>query len=145
MIMDRYASLRGRRAAIGNPGFHQPLNECAWHAMAEHRRSNLTCAASDRATRAIAEQSRRLPMKQIMLTGAALLMGLSSTAFADNMPARNSNAAVNPPAAGMPATATMTDSSGVFANVAANEQLSSKVVGLEIYNNANQNIGKIKD
>lgn len=34
---------------------------------------------------------------------------------------------------------------GAFASVASGDELSSKVVGLEVYNNANQNIGKIKD
>ena len=83
-------------------------------------------------------------MKRVLLTGAAVLMSLSSAAFADNTPTRGGNAAVNPPAATMPSTVT-TGSSGLFATVPANEQLSSKVVGLEIYNNANQSIGKIKD
>jgi sporulation protein YlmC with PRC-barrel domain len=36
-------------------------------------------------------------------------------------------------------------SGGEFATVSAQEDLSSKVVGLDIYNNANQDIGKIKD
>jgi len=36
-------------------------------------------------------------------------------------------------------------SGGMFANVPAKAELSSKVVGLEVYNNANQNIGTIKD
>jgi hypothetical protein len=34
---------------------------------------------------------------------------------------------------------------GMFANVPATDDLSSKVVGLEVYNNANQDIGTIKD
>ena len=38
-----------------------------------------------------------------------------------------------------------THSGGMFANVPAKAELSSKVVGLEVYNNANQNIGTIKD
>jgi|SRR5579863_770785 len=38
-----------------------------------------------------------------------------------------------------------TRSGGMFANVPAKAELSSKVVGLEVYNNANQNIGTIKD
>jgi len=36
-------------------------------------------------------------------------------------------------------------SGGMFANIPANDELSSKVVGLDVYNNANQNIGTIKD
>jgi len=36
-------------------------------------------------------------------------------------------------------------SGGMFANIPSNDELSSKVVGLDVYNNANQNIGTIKD
>jgi hypothetical protein len=36
-------------------------------------------------------------------------------------------------------------SGGMFTNVPANDELSSKVVGLDVYNNANQDIGTIKD
>jgi hypothetical protein len=36
-------------------------------------------------------------------------------------------------------------SGGMFATVPAKAELSSKVVGLDVYNNANQNIGTIKD
>jgi PRC-barrel domain len=36
-------------------------------------------------------------------------------------------------------------SGGMFTNVPAKDELSSKVVGLDVYNNANQNIGTIKD
>ena len=36
-------------------------------------------------------------------------------------------------------------SGGMFANIPAKDELSSKVVGLDVYNNANQNIGTIKD
>ena len=36
-------------------------------------------------------------------------------------------------------------SSDMFATIPASEQLSSKVVGLEVYNSANKDIGKIKD
>ena len=38
-----------------------------------------------------------------------------------------------------------TRSGGMFANVPAKAELSSKAVGLEVYNKANQNIGTIKD
>jgi hypothetical protein len=36
-------------------------------------------------------------------------------------------------------------SGGMFTSVPAKDELSSKVVGLDVYNNANQNIGTIKD
>jgi hypothetical protein len=36
-------------------------------------------------------------------------------------------------------------SGGMFANIPAKDELSSKVVGIDVYNNANQNIGTIKD
>ena len=34
---------------------------------------------------------------------------------------------------------------GMFANIPPQEELSSKVVGLEVYNSANKDLGKIKD
>ena len=37
------------------------------------------------------------------------------------------------------------DKGVIFATVATNDELSSKVIGLDIYNNAKQNIGTIKD
>jgi hypothetical protein len=39
----------------------------------------------------------------------------------------------------------VTSSGGMFANVPAKDALSSNVVGLEVYNGANENIGSIKD
>jgi hypothetical protein len=107
-------------------------------------------------------------VKQVLLTGAVLLMTVSSAAFA-----ATTSADTNPPAtmgatpapvtrapAGtastMPATGAtanrsaamdnaQVDAAGMFTNIPAGETLSSKVVGLNVYNNANQNIGKIKD
>ena len=38
-----------------------------------------------------------------------------------------------------------TRSGGMFTSLPAKDELSSKVVGLDVYNNANQNIGSIKD
>jgi hypothetical protein len=38
-----------------------------------------------------------------------------------------------------------TRSGGMFTSLPAKDELSSKVVGLDVYNNANQNIGTIKD
>ena len=102
-------------------------------------------------------------MKQVLLTGAALLM--TTAAFAATPPDSRSPAAMgatpapvtqpsDTTAARMPAADPSTkraavmesaDTTGMFANVPAGESLSSKVVGLNVYNNANQNIGKIKD
>ena len=42
-------------------------------------------------------------------------------------------------------TAPAADSGAMFTSVSAKEELSSKVIGLEVYNNANQDVGKIKD
>lgn len=103
-------------------------------------------------------------MKQILLTGAALLLA-SSAAFAAT-PADSDRAAMNtnaaPPASARANTANlnaantvnqngsaragmMADSTDMFATVPSQEDLSSKVVGLSVYNNANQDIGTIKD
>jgi len=116
-------------------------------------------------------------MKQVLLTGAALLMSVSSAAFAATPPDTHAPAAMGatpapisrPPmsaASDMPAAATRTAppsaasdmpaaatkmsptaamDSAMFANVSAGESLASKVVGLTVYNNTNQNLGKIKD
>jgi sporulation protein YlmC with PRC-barrel domain len=43
------------------------------------------------------------------------------------------------------ASATRTGTSAEFANIPPQEELNSKVIGLEVYNNAHQDIGKIKD
>lgn len=51
----------------------------------------------------------------------------------------------NDQASGSNTGSSETRSGGMFANVPAKAELSSKVVGLEVYNNANQNIGTIKD
>jgi sporulation protein YlmC with PRC-barrel domain len=97
-------------------------------------------------------------MKQVLLTSTALAMALSSGAFAQsttvpsshsaatmssNSPANANAAAMNradSAKAGMQA-----DSSGMFTSVPSQEDLSSKVVGLNVYNNENTDIGKIKD
>ncbi len=68
-------------------------------------------------------------MKQVLLTGAALLLSASVAVMAQPAPS-----GVNP-----------TADSGIFTSIPAQEELSSKVVGLEVYNNANQDVGKIKD
>ena len=98
-------------------------------------------------------------MKQVLMAGAALLIGVGS-AFAATTDQTGST--VNPPASmhrttesgrmgtASNGTASAVHSTGavsgdVFATIPAQEDLSSKVVGLDIYNNANQDIGKIKD
>ena len=85
-------------------------------------------------------------MKRVLLTTAAVLLSLSTVSFAQTTTAsRNVN---NDRAATMNAnngaTGTM-PASGMFATVPSQDELSSQVVGLDVYNNANQNIGKIKD
>jgi hypothetical protein len=52
-----------------------------------------------------------------------------------------SNDQVSEPNAGKSGT----PSGGMFTSLPAKDELSSKVVGLDVYNNANQNIGSIKD
>lgn len=42
-------------------------------------------------------------------------------------------------------SATQNSSTGMFTTVPSNDKLSSNLVGLNVYNNANQDIGKIKD
>ena len=65
-------------------------------------------------------------MKTTTLVAIAMLTAASSTAFAQ-------------------ATPTPTSSVGMFTNVLAQDELSSNVVGLDVYNKDNQNIGTIKD
>jgi hypothetical protein len=114
-------------------------------------------------------------MKQVLLTGAAMLMSMSLAAFAETTPAQGDGAAMSPlnnPAphqmarpmdqsANAPvesktrSSVTTTESrtagnaamgsDAMFASVPASQELSSKVVGLDVYNSANKNIGKIKD
>ena len=109
-------------------------------------------------------------MKQVLLTGAALLMAASSAAFAATGPNDTTGSATMAPSPAQttrtPAgtasqlstadnsttrgargasTGTSMDSSAMFTTIPAQEDLTSKVVGLSVYNSANQNIGKIKD
>jgi PRC-barrel domain len=96
-------------------------------------------------------------MKQVYLTGAALLISVS--AFAATPADQTANPPMRP-AAGMATNGSQTasgvrnnsampnaraDAGGMFATVPAQEDLTSNVVGLDVYNGANQNIGKIKD
>jgi len=86
-------------------------------------------------------------MKQALLTGAALLLSASVAALAQPAPSTTTGAGVNRNVAVNPArmSGTATDSGAMFTSVPPQEELSSKVVGLEVYNNANQDVGKIKD
>jgi PRC-barrel domain protein len=51
----------------------------------------------------------------------------------------------NDQTSGSNASKSDTQSGGMFTNIPVKDELSSKVVGLDVYNNANQNIGTIKD
>lgn len=51
----------------------------------------------------------------------------------------------NDQASGSNAANAQTQGGGMFTTLPAKDELSSKVVGLDVYNNANQNIGTIKD
>jgi len=82
-------------------------------------------------------------MRQVILTSAALVM-MSAAAFAQTMPAPNHVSTTVQPAR-MAANGQAASASGMFVNVPAREELSSNVVGLDVYNSANQNIGEIKD
>lgn len=108
-------------------------------------------------------------MKTALLTGAALLMAVSSGAFAQtqNTDVPSSHSAA--PAAtvpGHPGTMNSTqngqaarslsstdnaragmqaNAGGMFTTVPSQADLSSKVVGLSVYNGQNTNIGTIKD
>jgi sporulation protein YlmC with PRC-barrel domain len=101
-------------------------------------------------------------MKQVLLTGAALLMGVSMacaetssthSSTSTMAPAASMNTPGHPAApAGTMKSSSSTPSAGsaqmgadMFATIPAGEELSSNVIGLEVYNSANQDIGKIKD
>jgi hypothetical protein len=85
-------------------------------------------------------------MKRVLLTTAAVLLSLSTASFAQTTSA--SHAVNNDRAATMNASNGANGNmpaSGMFATVPSQDELSSQVVGLDVYNNANQNVGKIKD
>jgi hypothetical protein len=100
-------------------------------------------------------------MKQVLLTGAALLMAVSASGFAATTDSSTSQPATMgstpAPISRAPASAatdtranraavmSTADTAGMFTNIPAGENLSSNVVGLNVYNNANEDIGKIKD
>ncbi len=116
-------------------------------------------------------------MKRALFAGAALLLTVSSAAFAATLPPANANGvtpgtpAVEPstspastttktttatPATPAPASAAVADTAApsnhkatsdgsMFVSVPVRDDLSSSIVGLDIYNAANQDIGTIKD
>jgi len=110
-------------------------------------------------------------MKRVLLTSAAVLMSLSMAALAETTPSQTSSTTAAPPHSsattapanpGMASSNTTSsrdaaardaasaphvtaNSSDMFASVPPSDELSSKVVGLEVYNSQNQDIGKIKD
>ena len=65
-------------------------------------------------------------MKKTTLAAIAILAAVSSAAFAETKPAT-------------------TGTDGMFINVPAQDELSSNLVGLDVYNRDKQNIGTIKD
>jgi len=77
-------------------------------------------------------------MKKATLVAVAILTTVSSVALAQ---AASSNAGSSPTDAGNAGLR----SGGMFTSLPAKDELSSKVVGLDVYNSANQNIGTIKD
>jgi hypothetical protein len=103
-------------------------------------------------------------MKSALFTGAAILMAVTSTAFAQSqVPSSQAPAAVTQPPAGIPisplgstksGTMNSPDSGqagrdanagGMFMNVPEQSDLSSKVVGLSVHNSENADLGTIKD
>jgi hypothetical protein len=107
-------------------------------------------------------------MKPALLTGAALLMAVSSGAFAQGVSAQPAptgqtitptgqppaSLTPNPPGTGhlgainsMDNTraGSQPDADGLFANVPAQTGLSSKLIGLSVYNSENTDLGTIKD
>jgi hypothetical protein len=100
-------------------------------------------------------------MKPALFAGAALLMAVSSGVFAQTTqaPSGQSPASVtsSPPPIGPTGSpgamnsadhapaGLQADAGGLFANVPAQTGLSSKVVGLTVYNSENTDLGTIKD
>jgi sporulation protein YlmC with PRC-barrel domain len=97
-------------------------------------------------------------MKTALLTGAAMLMAVSSVAFAQTtqVPSGQAPAGVtssSPDAAKASAmnstdnarAGRLADAGGMFTNVPTQADLSSKLVGLSVYNSENTDIGTIKD
>ena len=90
-------------------------------------------------------------MKRVLLTGAAVLLSLSTAAFAQTASRTTNNERVaNERASTMNttngnATSGGMSAGGMFATVPSQDEMASKVVGLEVYNSSNEDVGKIKD
>jgi hypothetical protein len=97
-------------------------------------------------------------MKRALLTGAALLMAVSSVAFAQTaqVPPGQSPSGMpsSPPGAGNVGAMNradnaraglQADASSMFANVPVQSDLGSKVIGLSVHNSQNTDLGTIKD
>ena len=101
-------------------------------------------------------------MRKIFLAAAAVSALACATAMAQNTspndPAKETNTTITPPAPGAnpnganpPANAPKTTAQEVpakgpdFINLQSSDMLSSNVVGLDIYNDQNNDIGKIQD
>jgi sporulation protein YlmC with PRC-barrel domain len=72
--------------------------------------------------------------------GNPVVMSISPDSFTEVTDINGSNGS-----AGSTTTGNSATSSGTFVSVPAGDELSSKVVGLDIYNNDNKDIGQIKD
>ena len=94
-------------------------------------------------------------MNRATVTMAALLMSASSAAYAQTpakpapvlapAPAPHAAATASGTKAQTAATATPADANSQFVDVVNQEDLSSKIVGLSIYNSDKQDLGTIKD
>ena len=95
-------------------------------------------------------------MKRSILTSAALLLSLSSVAMAQTAtttpPKVTSTPVTSTPTASLssivapnPSATAASSAGGMFASVLAKDDLSLQLVGLDLYNNARQDIGTIKD
>jgi sporulation protein YlmC with PRC-barrel domain len=87
------------------------------------------------------------------LIAAAAVALASATAMAQNDTTQNDTTKTNPPAMATPTTTTPAEKSALvmpagtpsFITVQSGEVLSSNVVGLDVYNDQNNDIGKIQD
>ena len=96
-------------------------------------------------------------MRNSFLAAAAVLALAGATAMAQNATTQNETTKTNPANTGNPATpmsanpapkaapAPMPSGTPNFINVQSDNMLSSNVVGLDVYNDQNNDIGKIQD
>ena len=95
-------------------------------------------------------------MRKSFLAAAAVFALASATAMAQNATMQNDTTKTNPPTTMTSPPSTMTTTpekpnlvmpSGMpnFINVKSDDMLSSNVVGLDVYNDQNNDIGKIQD